>query len=149
MPFKLSRPAAGGGGWDKSMHLEHLHVFVAPTLESGVETAYGTSDAARCQYIACVDDLEHWSDQLVFGAALGPKLTGDPDAEIVVGRLGQGIAKAGRSAPWTLDDPTERDLEAANDFLEKYATRLPSGTIIVDEKALATDRAKRAKDDDF
>jgi hypothetical protein len=74
------------------------------------------------------------------GGPGGPRLTGEPDAEVVVGRLGQGCAKPGRNAPWTLDDPTEADLAEAEAFLEKYATRLPSGTIVIDEAAMRADR---------
>ena len=142
--FRISKPSAGsaGGGWQKAEHLDHLHVFVGDLAEREVETSYGDAVAAHVEHVLCIDDLEEWDDQLVFGAALVPRLTGDPEAEVIVGRLGQGLAKPGRSAPWTLDDPTDGDLERAEAFLERYVHRLPSGDVVVDHKALADDRPR-------
>ena len=138
--FKLSRPSAGGTGWQKAEHLDHLTVFLGDLSEREVETSYGPGTAAHVDHLMCVECLEEWDDQLVFGAALVPRLTGDPDAEVIVGRLGQGIAKPGRSAPWTLDDPTDEDLVEAEAFVGKYVHRLPSGDVVVDQKALYADR---------
>lgn len=147
MPFKLSKPSPGGGDrWSKDDHLDHLMVFAGDLSAQDTETSYGDATAAHCDYIVCVDCPQVWSDQLVFGAALVPRLTGDPDATIIVGRLGQGLAKPGKSAPWTLDDPTDADLAKAEQFLESYATYLPSGTLVIDVKAIEADRPDTGDD---
>ena len=139
--FSLSGPADGGGDrWDKQAHLDHLHLFIGPKERREVETSFGLGTPAHVPLIVCIDTLEVYSDQLVFGAALEPRLTGDSD--VIVGRLGQGLAKPGRSAPWTLDDPTEADLIQAETFLEQYATRQPDGTITLDEDAIKNARPK-------
>jgi len=138
--FKLSKPSAGGSGWQKGDHLDHLHVFLGDLAGREVETSFGDAVAAHVDHVMCVDCLLEWDDQLVFGAALVPRLTGDAEAEVIVGRLGQGLAKPGRSAPWTLDDPTDADLAEAEAFVDKYVHRLPSGDVVVDQRALAADR---------
>lgn len=140
--FHLSAPSASSGGdrWSKDEHLDHLTLFVGPFETREIESAYGPATPTHCESIACVECREAWQDALVFGAAIAPRLVGDPDAEIVVGRLGQGLAKPGRSAPWTLDDPTEADLQAAEQFLEEFAVRLPSGSVMIDTRALALSR---------
>jgi hypothetical protein len=141
MPFKLSKPSPGGGKWDKDAHLDHLHVFVANDGFGAeqVETSFGESAAVKVDHVICVRCREVVDDLLVFGAALVPRLDG-AESSIVVGRLGQGLAKPGRSAPWTLDDPTDEDLATAERFLERYATTLPSGKIVLDHETIAKDR---------
>jgi hypothetical protein len=140
--FKLSRPS-GGDNWDKAQHLDHLHVFCAAdgfTIQE-IETSYGMSAAVKVDWIVCCDCLDVWDDQFVYGAVLTVRLAG-ADSEIVVGRLGQGLPKPGKSAAWTLDDVTDQDMADAEAFLDKYVTVMSSGTIIVDKKALEADQDK-------
>lgn len=146
MPFKISKPSPGGGQWDKQFHLDHLHVFIANGGFSAedVETSFGTSGAIKCDHIVCVGCREVIDDQLVFGAALVPRLDG-AESNIVVGRLGQGLAKPGRSAPWVLDDPTDDDLATAERFLERFASTLPSGKVVLDHESIIK---ARLEDDD-
>lgn len=141
MPFNISKPSPGGGKWDKDAHLDHLHLFIANGgfHAEDVETSFGTSPAVKVDHVVCVGCREVIDDLLVFGAALAPRLDG-ADAGVVVGRLGQGLAKPGRSAPWTLDDPADDDLATAEKFLEQYATSLPSGKIVLDHESIAKDR---------
>lgn len=141
MSFKISKPSPGGGKWDKDAHLDHLHLFVANGgfHAEDVETSFGTSPAVKVDHVVCVKCGDVVDDLLVFGAALAPRLDG-AEAGVVVGRLGQGLAKPGRSAPWTLDDPTDDDLATAERFLEQYATSLPSGRIVLDVDTLTKDR---------
>ena len=139
--FNISKPAAGGGKWDKEAHLDHLHLFIArgEFTAKDTETSFGTSPAVEVEYLVCLDDHTVWDELLVFGAALAPRLAG-AESSVVVGRLGQGLAKPGRSAPWTLDDPTDADLAKAEEFLERYATTMPSGRVVLDVDAVAKDR---------
>jgi hypothetical protein len=133
--------AGGGDKWDRGAHLDHAHVFIDSAFAvEAVETVHGPAEAVKVEHVACIDCAEVWSDVLVFGAALVPRLAGAEG--IVVGRLGQGLARPGRNAPWTLDDPTEADLAEAEAWLDKYATRLPSGTVVLDHKAISAGRTQ-------
>lgn len=134
MTFKLSKPSPGGN-WSKEDHLDHLMLFIGDFERREQSGANGAYTAVHVDYIVCCDCPHAWIDQLVSGAALVPRLS-DVDGEIVVGRLGQGLAKPGKSAPWTLDDPTEGDMGKAQTTLESYATHLPTGSITVDVKAI-------------
>ena len=94
--FKLSKPSPGGDKWDKAAHLDHLHLFVADEFTAEqVDTSFGESPAVHVDHVVCVDDRELWADLMIFGAALVPRLDGC-DPGVVVGRLGQGLAKEGR-----------------------------------------------------
>jgi hypothetical protein len=140
--MKLSKPAPGPDRWNKDDHLEHLHVFLGGLTVENVDTSRGPADAAHVDVIACVDCRQAWTDQLVFGKALVPRLTGDPDAEAIVGRFSQGLAKPGQSAPWVITDPTDSEMATGDAFVAKYVTTLPSGTVVVDAKALDADRGQ-------
>lgn len=151
MSFKLQRPMAGGGGGDRfprDQHLEHLVLHIAEKFTAEeVETVHGVQSAVPVEHIICADCIGVWSDQLVFGAAIVPRLDGA--AGVVVGRLGQGLAKPGRNPAWTLDDPTDGDLERAEQFLEQYASTLPSGRIVVDVREIERARAEHDDEEPF
>jgi hypothetical protein len=51
----------------------------------------------------------------------------------VIGRLGQGIAKPGQSAPWTLNAATDADKETGRKYLAYIATQVPVTTPAVNE----------------
>jgi hypothetical protein len=138
--MKLSRPSPSGDRWPKDKHLDHLHVFAGGLVTEDVTTSRGPAQAAKLDVVACLDCREGWTDQLVFGKALVPRLTSDPDAEAVVGRLGQGLAKPGQSPPWVLDDPTDDDMTRADKFAGRFITELPSGDLVLDLKGLDTAR---------
>ena len=139
MTFTISKPSAGGN-WNKGEHIDHRHLFLNSTDFVGEERQgqSGPYLAVPVEYIVCMDCLEVWSIQVVGGAALAPRLAGNP-AGAVVGRLGQGIAKPGRSPAWLLDDPMDADVAAAEEFLGKYATTMPSGSIALDVRAIRAD----------
>lgn len=150
--FRISKPVSGGGSDDKfprDQHLEHLVLHIAETFTAEqVDTVHGPKDAVPVDHIICTDCLEVWSDQLVFGAAVVPRLNG-AEGGVVVGRLGQGLARPGRSAPWTLDDPTDADLDQAEKFLQEYASTLRSGRIVIDTKAIAEARNGDPRNEQF
>lgn len=122
--FRFSRPSTGGSGFVKDDHLDHPLVFVEPTAEE-TSTAYGEGLAARCSFIVCLTCERVFPDVLVFGTALVPSLTDGGD-ELVVFRLGRGEAKPGRSPAWIPYNPSEEDLERADEYFAKHATRYPS-----------------------
>jgi hypothetical protein len=130
--FKVSRPSQGSGGFDKKEHEGHLCIFVEPKAEEMTTRYEKEATAARCSYTCCLECRSVVSDALLFGAVLVPQLTNGGE-ELVVGKLGQGEAKAGQNAPWLLWDPTEEEEAKAEAFLERYATRLQSGKVVVEQ----------------
>ncbi len=118
--FKLSKPSSGGDDrWPKDKHLDHLLVFVGDLERRVMGSGDDAYEVAHVDYVICVDCTKVWTDQLVSGKALVPQLTGDPDAESIPGRLGQGLAKPGKTAAWLLDDPTPGDFATAEAFLSR------------------------------
>jgi hypothetical protein len=138
MPIKITGPASRPG-FDKETHEKDLLVFIHPSSEM-MDTAYGESEAARCAYVACLDDYEVYIDVVIFGRALVPRLIDADDGAVVVGRLVRGEPKPGRNAPWLLEDPTELDLATAQEFVDRYGAQAKSGAISLDVKAIERDR---------
>jgi len=124
----MQAPAAPGTGDKldlKSLLGSLLYVTVTEYV-TGIETAFGVTDAIRAN--VAVLDGEHkgdtFTDTLVFPSVLVGQLKAavgatDPN---VVGRLGQGLAKPGKSAPWVLNEPSPADLEVATKY-EAYAAK--------------------------
>lgn len=126
MAFNFARPSSGGGSsFVKDEHIDHPLVFVEPTEEETTSAQYGPSLAARCSFVVCLLDETVSADVLLWGTALVPALC-DSGEELIIGRLGRGEAKMGRSAAWLLFDPSESDLVAAEEYFTKHATRYPS-----------------------
>lgn len=82
--------------------------------ETGIKTTFGDSDAVRADIT--VLDGEHagetYNDTLVFPKVLQSQLRPNVGKK-VLGRLGQGVAKPGQSAPWLLNDATDDDKTVA------------------------------------
>jgi len=91
-----------------------------------VATTFGKSDPVRVD-AHVLDGNEKgqvYTDALVFPKVLAGQLRGK-DGHKVLGRLGQGIAKAGQSAPWTLNAATDSDKETGRKYLAYLATKAP------------------------
>jgi hypothetical protein len=141
----MQAPAAPGTGDKldlKSLLGSLLYVTVTEYV-TGIETSFGVTDAIRAN--VAVLDGEHkgdtLNDTLIFPSVLVGQLKSavgatDPN---VVGRLGQGLAKPGKSAPWVLNEPSPADLDVATKY-EGYAER---------RKAEAEEEAKRKRMDAF
>ena len=119
-----STPAAG----DK-LPLDDLKgallYFTVKAKQRNIETQFGPADAVAAD-VAVLDGShkgETFEDTLVFPRYLQRQLEagleGDP---VVVGRLGRGEAKPGKSAPWELNPPTADDLAVATKY-EAYAAQ--------------------------
>lgn len=95
-------------------------------LQRDVQTMHGPTDAITCD-IAVLDGPnkgETFEDALIFPKMLVSQLSpavgaADP---AVLARLGQGIAKPGKSAPWMLTEPTPADFETGQRY-EVYAAK--------------------------
>ena len=87
-----------------------------------VETSFGAAIVAACSLILVLDDpagTQVFTGAWVFGASLAPTLY-RAKADVVVGVLGVGTAKPGKSAPWMLLDASDSQLEAARAvFMDK------------------------------
>lgn len=113
-------PSAGNGdAFKPAEHKGALILVSSIRQEREVVTEFGTADPICCT-IAVIDG-EHkgdtYTDTFLFGVALinSLKRHSGTDAKVLA-RLGQGIAKPGRSAPWILEAATDEDREAARKY---------------------------------
>lgn len=92
--------------------------------EAGIEmdTQFGKSTAVRADVIVLDGDVsEIWTeynDTLIFPKVLQSQVKSKVGG-MVLGRLGQGEAKKGQSAPWKLAPNTEADAKVARDYIAK------------------------------
>ena len=89
----------------------------------GVQTSFGLTDPVRCTVHAI--DGRHanavFEDTLVFPKVLAGQLR-NYVGSTVLGRLGQGVAKAGQSAPWVLNATSDADKALARSYQERMNT---------------------------
>ena len=131
--FTFGAPSAGGDMFAARDHVGRLVAFVRPKLEEDVQTKFGAADAAKPRYTVILDGDDAntlFENSLIFGQALVPALTGS-DAEIVLGRITVGEAKAGQSPPHILEAATEDDEKVAMAFFSQYAKRNAVGEIVI------------------
>lgn len=101
------------------------------SVEPDVPTAFSKPGQANPAIRADVTVLdggqagESYEDALVFPKVLQGQLKSRV-GQLVLGRLGQGQAKAGQSAPWRLNPATTADEQVADLHLRKVTT--PAGT---------------------
>ena len=103
-----------------------LHITVLEIVHD-IETAFGLSDAIQVD-IAVLDGPhkgEELEKVLIFPRVLQSQLskfagTVDP---VVLGRLGQGEAKPGKSAPWVLKEATPGDIAIGEKYEAYIAQR--------------------------
>lgn len=116
----FAQPAAGGDAFRPKDNSGSLILVKPHTVEQGVQTDYGVSDAVKAT-VGVVDGDnagEIYEDTLIFPKLLQSQLkkyvgTG----QIVIGRMGQAPArKPGQSPAWKLEDYSEQDMQAAQAF---------------------------------
>ena len=93
-------------------------MVVEPTsIEVGVQTVHGPSDAVKADVhvITGPGTSDDFEGVLIFPKVLQAQLRGQIGQK-VVGRLNQGKAEAGKSAPWVLDAATADDLAKAQEW---------------------------------
>jgi hypothetical protein len=125
MSDMFTNPASASAGITWSEARGHLLLISPVSQEKGIQTSFGLTDAIR----ATVVDLDVkdssgmptvYDDTLVFPkvlqSQLRPKIGGR-----VLGRLGQGLAKSGQDAPWTLNDFSPEDADLASRYLTHVA----------------------------
>jgi hypothetical protein len=122
---QFNDPAAPGG--DKLPLAElngALLLFEVREALANVATSFGVTDPVRCD-VTVLDGpkkAETFSDALIFPKVLAGQLRGSVGG-MVLGRLGQGIAKAGQSAPWVLNAASDADKETGAKFLAYRASQ--------------------------
>jgi hypothetical protein len=135
--FTIGGPGPGGSGFDKAQHVEHVLSFVEPVHETRNGTS-GPYEVALCAYALCHTCRTGWPSLAVSGTALAPHIN-NADAEIVAGKLVVGEGKPGRTPPYLLEEASPDELERINDDYTKYATKMPTGKILVDLESFAAD----------
>lgn len=113
----IKRPADPSGGefWKPADHSGRLHLFLAGRQQ--VDEKEQEYVAATSIVVLDADDgVQEWQDARVYQTVLRRQLAGST-GDYVLGRLGQGTASGGRSAPWILTDPTDADEKLARQYL--------------------------------
>ena len=94
---------------------------------SGVQTSFGTTDPVRCDVHVLDGDAkgERYTDALIFPKVLCGQLRAKVGGK-VLGRLGQGVAKPGQSAPWVINAATDDEKATGKKYLDHLATLAPA-----------------------
>jgi len=129
-------PASSEDKFQPSEHLNKLVMFCGHEKQS-VSTDFGDATVAAVSLIAVLDGddgVKVYQDAWVFGTGLAPSIYKSP-MSVVVGVMGQGEAKPGKSAPWKLLDPSEAQLEAARTWFPKFIVQSGSEFLYKPEEA--------------
>jgi hypothetical protein len=115
MTTTFADPGAPGGDKLPLAELNGALLLIEP-LEAlhNVQTTFGMTDPVRANVHALdgTNAGQVYDDTLIFPKILASQLR-DRIGSPVVARLGQGIAKPGQSAPWTLNAVTDAEKAAA------------------------------------
>lgn len=124
MPF--SSPASPSAGIDLKEHIGALLLIDVQSLEVGIKTVHGDNDAISCDVHVLDGPGEgtSYDGTLIFPKVLVGQLKRSI-GEKVLGRLGQGVAKPGQSAPWILNEASVEDIAKAEAWV---ASNKPSVT---------------------
>jgi hypothetical protein len=122
MTDMFSSPATATG-LDLKALLGSLLLIDVHSQETGINTSFGLSDAIRADVAVLDGDSagETYNDTLIFPKVLQSQLRSRVGGK-VLGRLGQGAAKPGQSAPWTLTEPTDADKQLAVQWITQVST---------------------------
>lgn len=105
-----------------------LRIEVLEALND-VQTSFGSANPIRANVAVLDGDLkaEEYPDALIFPRVLAGQLRPSV-GKVVLGRLGQGAAQPGKSAPWTLGAPTDADIGTAKKYDAYKATQAAAQT---------------------
>ena len=90
-------------------------VMVANEYVAAIETANGTTDAVNVT-VHDISGGRTYKDQLIFARVLVNGLKGKIGVP-VLGVVGKGSAKAGKSSPWVLHSATDAQKAAAAEYM--------------------------------
>jgi len=112
----------------------HLLIVKPTEYKSGIVTSLGDAEAIQCDVIDLDTNEEH-SDVLFFNVGLRSGLKSKIGSQVLT-RIGQGTAKAGKSAPWILIDATTDTADVAK--ATAYITAKATGTLAAPATPTAT-----------
>ena len=101
----FASPAASSIGPKAADLAGQLLIFKPVEYRTGIETVNGAADAISCDLIN-LDTGEEHTDVLFFNVALRSSLR-PLIGQRVLGRIKQGTAKPGKTAPWILEDASQ------------------------------------------
>lgn len=124
----FATPAPPGEGIQWEHHKGALLLLEVTGVEHAVKTRFGESDAVVAD-ITVLDGPgrgEHYDSALIFPKLLQTQ-TKNAVGQKVLGRLGQGQAKSGQSAPWLLEEASAADTTLAEEWVKRNqpATQAP------------------------
>lgn len=96
-----------------------LLVVEPHALETNISTTLGEKDAVRADlHVIDQDEPETYEDTLIFPRVLIGQLR-PRIGQMVLGRLEQGTAKPGQTAPWRIAEATAQDQALGGEWLRK------------------------------
>jgi hypothetical protein len=113
----------------------HLLIIEPVAFKTGITTSLGEADAIEVN-IVDLDTNEVHNSVLFFNVALKSSLKPNIGKQVLA-RIGQGVAKPGKSAPWILVNATENpaDVEKATAYLASNivsaASAIPTAELAV------------------
>ena len=129
-------PATNSGDYVKIGDLNgHLCIFTPTEFIDSITTSMGESTAIKTDIVDLDTNDEH-EGVLLFNKALITSLKANIGAQVLA-RVGQGIAKPGKSAPWILNDATT-DSAAVTKATTYLAAKATAGLVVTQAPAPST-----------
>lgn len=116
----FATPSTGSDSVKPADLLGHLLLVTPLEFKESITTAFGESSAIAVDLVD-LDTTEVYNDVLFFGRGLIANLKSNIGAQ-VLGRMAQGIARPGQSAPWILESATDTDTQKAVAYVTAQAT---------------------------
>lgn len=119
----FAAPSSPSGGITWAEHKGALLLIEPHSVETDIQTSFGASDAVRAD-VHVIDGPgagEEFLDTLIFPRILQSQTKGQVGNK-VLGRLGQGNAKPGQSAPWQLLEADAADIAKAEAWVRQNQT---------------------------
>ena len=116
----FAAPSAPSGGITWADHKGALLLIEPSSFEAGIQTSFGAADAVKAT-VHVIDGPgagETFDDTLIFPKLLVSQ-TKNNVGQKVLGRLTQGQAKPGQSAPWLLEAATDADIAKAEAWVKQ------------------------------
>ena len=129
MTNSFSAPSSQESSTVKPADLQgHLLIIKPVEYKTGIITSLGEAEAIEVNLIDLDTNTEH-NSVLFFNVALRNSLKSNIGKQVLA-RIGQGVAKPGKSAPWILINATDSqaDIDKATAYLAGGAKAAPATT---------------------
>lgn len=116
----FEQPSAPGDGIQWKDHRGALLLVEVEEFIPEISTNFGVTSAVRASVVVVDGDGkgESYDDTLIFPKILVNQTKGQIGKR-VLGRLGQGEAKPGQSAPWLLNEASAADIQLAETWVSQ------------------------------